>query len=218
LISELYKTIFIHIPKTGGTSIECKLGQFSSLKPGVQDHRTIGQIEPFNALDLLRLINPHKRNDFGFKEVVKQITSDHISNEKYNQYFKFTFVRNPWSRIHSWYLNVQRDPNHQKDYYYYNTITLYDFISRNFNRGSLKSQLYWITDKKGNIPLDFIGRFETLESDFKHIATRLSIKDLSLPHLLQYDHLPYRQCYDTKSIELVLSLYRKEIDYFNFCF
>jgi hypothetical protein len=46
MISHEYKCIFVHIPKTAGSSIEQKLGWFDELKWGVQDHRTIREIEP----------------------------------------------------------------------------------------------------------------------------------------------------------------------------
>ncbi|MDT0556031.1 hypothetical protein [Patiriisocius hiemis] len=45
MISKEKKFIFIHNFKTGGTSIEKKLGHFNSLKRDVQDHRTIREIE-----------------------------------------------------------------------------------------------------------------------------------------------------------------------------
>ena len=46
MISHKHKCIYIHIPKTAGTSIEYKFGHFKELKRGVQDHRTIGEMEP----------------------------------------------------------------------------------------------------------------------------------------------------------------------------
>ncbi|RLD27576.1 MAG: hypothetical protein DRI75_09180 [Bacteroidetes bacterium] len=45
MISKEQKFIFIHNFKTGGTSIEKKLGHFESLERDVQDHHTIRDIE-----------------------------------------------------------------------------------------------------------------------------------------------------------------------------
>lgn len=45
MISKEKKFIFIHNFKTGGTSIEKKLGHFDTLQRDVQDHRTIKDIE-----------------------------------------------------------------------------------------------------------------------------------------------------------------------------
>lgn len=45
MISKEHSCIFIYNFKTGGTSIERKLGHFDELKRDVQDHRTIKDIE-----------------------------------------------------------------------------------------------------------------------------------------------------------------------------
>jgi hypothetical protein len=50
MISKRYKAIFIHIEKTGGTSIEKKLGLFKTLKRGVQDHNKITYYEHMSDL------------------------------------------------------------------------------------------------------------------------------------------------------------------------
>lgn len=56
MMSYKYKCIFIHIPKSAGTSIEQTLGHFKQLKRGVQDHRTIREMEPMPFVDLAGLI------------------------------------------------------------------------------------------------------------------------------------------------------------------
>ena len=71
MISDKHKIIFIHIPRTSGTSIE-------------------------SAFDL----NMDKEGDKHLRasEIKKKTGSD-----KWNSYFKFSIVRNPWERFASMY-------------------------------------------------------------------------------------------------------------------
>ena len=55
MISHKYKCIYIHIPKTAGSSVEKKLGLYNELSWGVQDHRTIRDIQPITPRLLLKL-------------------------------------------------------------------------------------------------------------------------------------------------------------------
>lgn len=78
------------------------------------------------------------------------------------------------------------------------------------------SQLYFIKDKKGNIPMDFIGRFENLQEDFNIICNHLDIEDNLLPKLLVREYNHYTDAYDNETIDYIYKVYKDEIDYFGF--
>lgn len=217
-MSHKHKCIFIHIPKTAGTSIEKKLGHFKQLKRGVQDHRTIREMEPIPFGDLAKLtLKGHfalSRNHI--KKMIKgQIP---ISRQQYNTYFKFAFVRNSWSRVFSWYKNVMRDDNHKKRFGVSDKCSFKEFLKNHMDQWELTTQLFWITDKQGQIPMDFIGRFDNLEDDFSHVTDVLGIKDKSLPKLLAGDNQHYSQFYDEEMKDIVYRKYRDEIALFKFEF
>jgi len=188
MISQQYKCIFIHIPKTGGTSIEQKLGLFDELKRGVQDHRTIHEIK------------------------------NNLSYFEFKSYFKFTFVRNPWARIFSWYKNIMRDPIHRSNLKVAEECSFKDFLKRHINQHFLNAQLFWITDKRGKILVDFIGKFERLEEDFSHVCDILRIKDKMLPKLLISDDEHYTEKYDDEMKKMVAEKFIKEIQLFGYTF
>lgn len=188
MISEKHKSIFVHIPKTAGTSIEKKLGLFEDFQRGVQDHRTI--IELRNSMEIM---------DF-------------------KKYFKFSFVRNPWDRVFSWYRNVMRDPIHRKGQNIPDDCSFAQFLECFSTNLVLKPQLYWLEDEKGDIPLDFIGRFENLSEDFKKVSKAIGIKEADLPHYLSSQKPDYRDFYNEKTKKIVESTYIKEIKMFNYCF
>ena len=82
----------------------------------------------------------------------------------------------------------------------------------------LRSQLFWITDFKGKVPLNFIGRYESLEKDFSHVGNILGLEDKSLPKLLSGGNPHYPQFYNGETRNLVAEIYAEEIDFFKFKF
>ena len=218
MFSHKYKSIFVHIPKAAGTSIEKKLEHFEEPTRGVQDHRTIREVEPlgldyFTNLyreDNLFLLMRRMKNGLLKEEKTPTI-------EQYNTYFKFTFVRNPWSRAVSWYKNVIRDDIHRHSHNIKKDCTFEEFFKVHLdNTWALRSQLFWLRNYCGNLPLDFIGRFERLDEDFAKVCERLEIPDGNLPKLIMSESKPYTDYYNNELVDIIAKKYKDEISYFGF--
>jgi len=93
-----------------------------------------------------------------------------------------------------------------------------EFLERFAGKGMLRPQLYWITDYEGNIPLDYIGKFENLHQDFIEVCRRLNFKNTKLPHKLKGSHKDYRRFYDDRAVDIINQVYRKEIELFGYAF
>jgi hypothetical protein len=132
-----------------------------------------------NWLELLRRIRQH------FHREPNPLNKLTVTGEQYKNYFKFAFVRNPWARAFSWYKNVMRDQVHRKGYRVREGIPLNEFLRRYAGRGMLRPQTYWINSFDGSIPLDYIGRFESLGTDFAEICRCLQIVPPALPHTVK---------------------------------
>jgi hypothetical protein len=220
MISKTHQTIFIHIHKTAGTSIEQKLGWFDELNRGGQDYR---KIRDFEALTNKKLLFRYAQKELAngkIKESVKQLLplfSNELTLKEYKDFYKFTFVRNSWARIYSWYANVMRDELHRKRLNIEGEYAFKDFIINKINHDTF-NQLDYITDSKGEIPLDFIGRFENLQQDFEAVCLQIGIENKTLPELLISGNAHYANFYDETTKDLVYRFYKKEIDYFKFEF
>lgn len=225
MISHEYKCIFVHIPKCAGTSIEKALGHFDGHSGrGGQDHRTIRMIEkPSFSIHTLSSID----NLIQFRRRLKYLNSNQIYNQKnkievtkeqYKSYFKFTVVRDPWSRVFSWYKNIMQDEIHQKNFGISPDFTFEQFLGSFLGKDMIRPQTYWLQNYRGRIDFDHIGRFDKLEETFDVIQKTLNIKDISFPHEIKGDGDDYRIYYNDSLIDKVNRFYHEEIEMFGFRF
>lgn len=217
MISHEHRCIFIHIPKTAGSSIERKLGHFQEVRANVQDHRTMREFEPLRPGHLASLFRRH--DPYLLKRLRNALRGDPApTREQYLSYFKFSFVRNTWARVFSWYRNVMTNDSHRRERNIEGELSLYDFLDRFPREWGTRSQLFWLEDSRGELSLDFIGRFENLPADFQVVADHIGLEDGELPHLVVGEGKKYTDFYDQASIDLVARRYAREIKLFGFDF
>lgn len=225
MISKKYKAIFIHIEKTRGTSIENKLGLFDTLSRGVQDHTKIRYYKHISSLAYkprnFRFVFYHlKRRKFQKALFYfKNVFFPELTHKQYQNYFKFTFVRNTWDRLYSYYFNVMKDDVMKMSYGIDDSCSFEYFLKNILDADSFGVMAY-IKDSKGNVPLDYIGSFETLQDDFNLVCEKIKIQNTALPRLLHHNvkREHYTKFYTDRTKKLVNELYKEEIDYFQFKF
>ena len=226
MISDKYKCIFLHIPKNAGTSIESIISEGENTANLFPDHRTILDLEPFSVKKILHIYET-KQQFSTLRRLKYFLQKDKLGNyyrttnkEKYDNYFKFTIVRNPWSRVYSWYRNVMKSIDHLNKYKVPQDCSFHDFIMNHLEtQPALRPQFYWIQDSDGNISIDFIGRFETLEADFNKVAEIINLGNNSLPKMrFTGKSLSYLNAYNSTSKDIIWRKYKKEIEYFNYEF
>lgn len=224
MISHKYKCIFIHIPKCAGTSVESALGHFhGDEKRWFQDHRTIRMYQD----DIINLDVIKSRDNifevlrrFKFLYISKQPNPNNlltVTSKEYQEYLKFTIVRNPYRRTISWYENVMRDPITLSSYGLNEKISFIEFIKKFLGTKQLKSQLYWIKDFRGDVAVDKIIKFENLEEDFEKLVKENFINnDIELPHKLKGKETKLDDYYDEESKLLVYQAYKEELQLFDY--
>ena len=182
--------IFVHIPKTAGSSIRYSLKALP-LKP-----RNVGIKRHFKALDVC----------------------SRIGEERFNSSFKFAFVRNPWDRQVSLYHYVLKTPVHPFHEQAKALGCFQAFVFFVFSRAKPgTSQYSWISDKEGNPIVDFVGRFENLEADFQTLCTKIGIS-AKLEHINATDHLYYQHYYDDETRDLTARMHSEDIERFGYTF
>lgn len=189
-----YRCIFVHIPKNAGLSVSYTL--FGNTGGS---HRKI----------------KHYKAKF--------------AKTTFRKFFKFTFVRNPWDRVVSTYFFLKEGGITEKDAKWSEENlsrfeNFEEFVREWLNNENANSSLHFqeqhlfLSDEEGNFPLDFIGRFENLEEDFKKVCSRLGIeRDLDNKNSSNRKR-DYKSYYSAETRAIVAKVYEKDIQMFNYAF
>lgn len=138
--------------------------------------------------------------------------------------FKFCFVRNPWDKVVSefrfriWTYQNELTPDKSfaewVNAVYVNKDPMYNDWPKMF-----LPQLEWITDEKGQIAVDFVGRFENLQNDFDRICDAIKIDRQPLSHENRSrEPESYRSYYDSETKAIVEKQFKVDIEYFGYEF
>ena len=143
-----------------------------------------------------------------------------VGPEAWRAYFKFAFVRNPWDRLVSWYhMCMQRAAENKfSRYIKEHAPTFEDFVTKTTTGIAEKTtynQLDYVTDEKGDVIVDFIGRYETLHEELSLVKARLNLS-FELPHVNKSDHKNYREYYTDETRDIVAQRFARDIRYFGY--
>ena len=161
---------------------------------------------------------------YTWKEVESVMGSD-----KFNSYFKFAFVRNPWSRIFSAYHFLMKGGINEVDKYFYEQVlSQYDTFERFIMEGlgskevsnwiHFLPQTDFICDRNGNLKVDFIAKLENIQEDYNTIRERVGGEELLIRNELNKDKTSYKSIYTSEMIKKVYELYKLECILFNYTY
>lgn len=231
IVSHRHRFIYLKTIKTASTSMENALcavcgpddivtptaPRFMKHRPGelAQNYRLSHPAVPKRPI-LKRLMGRPERYyhpSVGYYEHMPAWrVKTYLGDEIWNNYFKFTFERNPWDRQVSFYHFRCRDRGSQRDF---------EEFLRNRSRATVDNWgIYTIDD---TIAVDYLGRYENLEDDFAEVVKRIGLPvDLKLPTVNKSskpdEELAYRAFYTDWSRQRVADWYAAEIDYLGYEF
>ena len=246
-----YNTLFIGLSKVGSTSIRSvcgKLGVFRKANQYVPDYISHKHLQHLNAQEYKRMLGEEDfENRFKFA-IVKNPWALLVSNylaecRKPSSYPEGIGAYDP-ERFHRWVAGGY--PNGPFDKAYFDNLLcprhdnpasrIYKGYEANqvdgarclHHRYTYDSQLSWITGKDGKLAVDFIGRFENINEDFRTILNKINdIHPLPKEKDGNWD-LPwtnsasrghhYSWYYNDETVERVRKHYRTDIEEFGYEF
>lgn len=197
MICTKHKVIFIHIPKTGGTSVEYMFGMLERFGKNGNFVRNLN-IEPTHMpAEELSLKHP----------------------KWFNEFYKFTTVRNSWTKVYSGYImyyNIMfRGTGSAMTF----DKWLHNKWKPRVSQSKISEQLDFITIN-GEISMDRIMRFENLKEEWESLCEYLKKPIEPLVHMTKYKNKPitFHEAYTQENIDLVAELCKKDIEYFGYDF
>lgn len=183
------KCVFIHVPKTAGSSVSNALGIIGL------SHLSINWF-PESYFSFCFVRNPWDRVVSAFS-YLSQGGSNLL--DKFNSMIYLSKYQGQFERF------VKGE--------------LGENDSAVFHQMHFRPQYKYVCDKDGKIAVDFVGKYENLEEDFGKIHEELgfSVKN-GLPRLNQSEHGHYKDYYTERTKEIVGNAYKKDIELFDYGF
>lgn len=204
--------LFIHIQKTGGSSIRRAL---ESSVPDLKAYRGTHDTALMAARSL--------------------------GEASYRNLFTAAFVRNPWDRLVSWYTMITSASERKSGlasllrrrpglrlwkYVRDNASSFEEFVERctaeidDFDgRKSFSwNQLDYLTDASGKLIVDFVGRYESLHRDTSRLFEQLGLPRVGLDRINSSVHSHYSTYYSDELAEVVRQRFARDIEHFGYEF
>ncbi|OKY26881.1 hypothetical protein BI291_01660 [Thalassotalea sp. PP2-459] len=136
-------------------------------------------------------------------------------------YYKFTFVRNPWDRLVSAYFFLKKGGFGEKDKAWFEKeLSMFSsfeqFVTEWVNKENIQKwhhfrpQTHYIIDRHEKVSLDFIGFLENMDDDFQFISNKLNIDaEISIQNKSQHNN--YMTYYTEKTKKIVEQVYEQDI-------
>lgn len=179
MVSHKHKCIFVHVPKVAGISIEQLFLEdldltFQNRMPlllGISTNKNLG---------------PPRVSHLTASEYVSQ---HYVSQNIYDSYFTFGFVRNPFKRTFSYY-----------KYLGYNKLMSFEVFVNKYLKLLLEDpSLYYFMQPMynylyidGKLAVDKVGKLESINEDIKFVFNNSSLKERELPHANQSEKLTFK--------------------------
>ncbi|GAB5400730.1 MAG: sulfotransferase family 2 domain-containing protein [Aureisphaera sp.] len=169
MISKQHKVIFVHVPKVAGQSIETMFLNELGL-----DWEGRGSL-------LLRKKEPSEKGPYRLAHLTasEYVDLGYIDETLFKEYFKFSFVRDPYKRAFSFYNFLG----------YAKIISFKDFVYQVLpkkleeNQFFFKSQYDYLYDSSGELMVDYLGRLETIKDDIEKVKEICGLQSATLPHV-----------------------------------
>lgn len=216
LLSPKYKFLFVHIAKTGGTSVRAALEGLRWRDPWYYPMLVCSRLSHLSGHRIASKLPRHAKV-IAAKEM--------LPKEQFDALFKFAFVRNPWDLQVSSFHHIRRERPH----YLGGNATFEDFLRWKLDPArpyqyhvdtSITPQTDYLIDLHGEIVVDFIGRYERLHQDFGEVCARIGIEPPQLPHARQAKDRKkdYRSYYSDATAELVAGHFARDIQMLGYGF
>lgn len=149
----------------------------------------------------------------------------HYPVNRYREYFKFAFVRNPWERLVSGWHNKFKEKNQPPfglDATVHKKLQDFDYFIQHLGESEFIGRNHHFVPQCDLIDLnhlDYLGKMEQFSDDFKQICRHIGIEADNVGYKNSSGRdKDYRSYYTDNLAEIVRNLYIKDIQFFAYNF
>jgi hypothetical protein len=211
VVSHQHKFVFIHIPKTGGTSLRVSLEEVLNIPVSPKS------LKEFSSTTM---DNPIYHMEVGDQGHPGFLVLENKYNEVCQDYFKFAFVRNPWSRMFSLTCARLNTKNLDITPESFQTSLKWMFsLNPGGDYDAKQAQTIWVFDKSGNLGVDYIARFENFKDECHYLMKKLGF-EFPIYHANKSDSssLDYHHFYNQELVDLVAKKHASDIELFGYTY
>lgn len=204
IVSHQHRFIFVAIPKTGTHSI--RQGLREHLGENDMEQARLFVEKSFPIPEIARMGHGH----ISFAEI-----RPFLGEDKFANYFKFAFVRNPFDRFISYCAfatsregSFERDPQRVMRHFLFTAPPHQHIIFR--------PQHLFLTDRDGSLLADMLGKVEEMQASYDAVCARIGIPSTPLDHANRSRRSNYRDYYDQELIDGVAKIYARDLELFGY--
>ena len=216
LLSIRHRFLFVHIAKTGGTSVRASLQPLRRRDPWYLPMYLCSRLSHLSGHRIATKLPRHAK-----VVAAKEL----LPREFFDSLFKFAFVRNPWDLQVSSFHHIRRE----RPQFLGGHEDFEDFLRWKLNPErayqyhldtSIELQSDYLVDLHGDLVVDFVGRYERLEVDFAEACRRIGIAQRELTHKRRAKDRKqdYRSYYSDETAGLVATHFERDIQLFGYSF
>lgn len=215
IISEEYNFLFVHIPKTAGSSVADAFRKYG--RPRARPlSRSISRKLPIKESPS----HAHFRVHDPARKIINK-----LSRPVFDSFLSFTVVRDPFEHAVSHY-------EYMKQFRIKSTARMVGKMSfteyLQFRKTApawrvnifarAPSQSAYVTDKNGNLLVKRVVRFENLAPELEQLSNDLKLPKFELRHVnkTKADKKPTADYYSKEALDLVRAIYEPDFDLFGY--
>ncbi len=202
MISHKHRCLFVHVPKTAGKSVLDLFGlpmlgsEYDGSKDWIED--------PYGHVPV---------RSYGKRQWFKS-------------YFKFAIVRHPFDRLVSAFHFLDKGGLNEGDRAFAEEhLSPYNgdfqkFVAEGLESAKIYShfrpQSDWLCNRRGNITVNYVGKFENLEESMGEIAGRIGLEYNGMRHLNTSARAEWSTYFDWSTRKAAAEVYREDFGRFSY--
>lgn len=213
ILSEKYKFIFVHIPKTAGMSVTDAFGKYG--RPRNRSFlRSLSRRFPN--------VEPSSKAHFRVHDPASFMSSK-LTRPVFDEFLSFSVIRNPYDHAvsHYEYMKQFRIKQTAKKVGQMNFLDYLRYRQQKpFGRDTifarLPNQCYYLKESTGAFLVRRLIRFENLTTELELLAKELQLPDFQLKHTnktkSRSDKRQFLDYYDSETEKLVRQIYAEDFE------